>query len=599
MNRNKNLGKVLMKRLGVATTARGAKAPEKPAPDLFRLADLAREAREWTADTYYRRHICQMEPDRAGHWTQYGHALKEAGFHGRAESAYQTALALIPDDADLHLQLGHLAKVRGDFNSARAWFVQARDLGHPEDGEIDHQLDLLTRIDNTSVFQELDQSAEKSGVKIYLSVAGSRSGLTAADTASILGRKDYSYAFAMRGFVEALDQLEIDHELIQNPEFVADIRDRSSARHNIHLGFYPPDRVRVLKGAYNINCFAWEFDRLRSPAENTSHHAFADQATMLEIVDELWVPSTHGAAAVRGSVSKPVEMVPAPVVSNLARRPRSARPEMRELNRLARALSKVQWQPLAVLPRIQDQMDQGSRARQASLQTILARSTARPRLYLSVFNVHDFRKQIEPMLNGFLAFAEGNPDATLLLKLTSPYRGSESANAFLMKEQIFNAGRLIPPMVSDRIWLTDAVLSGAELNALYDISSHYLCTSYAEGQNLPLIEAMGRGVVPVSVDHTAMADYVTEANAIPIRSQVRPLDVRMATRYGLFGVESNFVGAADVQDSLVRAAGLSAEAYAALSAAALETVCSTFGVAAFRDRLNALLERLSAGEHSS
>ncbi len=597
MKRRTNFGRALATRLHGFASGDGV-AGKSPA-ELRKLAEQARARRDWNADAFYRRLVCAAEEGRAGNWIQYGHALKEAGFHARAEAAYGKALDILPNDPDLHLQLGHLSKVRGDFDAAVMWFEKARDLGHPSLDEIAFQLGLLRRVDNTAIFLETVAGQSKDGVRVYLSVPGKQMRESnKADVAAGLGRADYSYSFAMRGFIDALEELEIDHEVIQKPEFVSDIRERSDAQVNIHLGFYPPDQVRVLKGAYNVNCFAWEFDRLRTAAELTDYHAFADQAAMLDIADELWVPSHHGADAVRKSVHKPVHTIPAPVLTNLAKRPRAAAPAFREVERLSRALSDVSWQPLAIVPRMQPTLNGAARARQASLQSILAQQSGDkpPTLYLSVFNVHDFRKQIGPLLDGFLAFSQQNPAAILLLKVTTPWRGHDNVNETLMKEQVYNATSLIPPMVSDRVWLTDAVLTRDELNRLYDVAAFYLCTSYAEGQNLPLIEAMGRGVVPISVDHTAMADYINDANALIIPSEARPMDVRMSTRYGVYGLETNFVEAADVTASLATAAALPTPDYAARSSAAIEMVKQRFGLPAFAERLMDLINRRTQAE---
>ena len=61
---------------------------------------------------------------------------------------------------------------------------------------------------------------------------------------------------------------------------------------------------------------------------------------------------------------------------------------------------------------------------------------------------------------------------------------------------------------SDRIAFFNAFLSEAQMTALYSLADFYLCTSVAEGQNLPLLEAMAHGTVPVTTANTAMLDYI-------------------------------------------------------------------------------------------
>lgn len=592
MSRSPNVGRALKKSItGIAAQLNGRETPAQ----LRRYADQARAQHDWARDAFFRRKICEMEPERLGAWVQYGHALKESGFHARAAEAYKRALALKPGDPEITLQLGHLAKVRGDFAEAQRCFEAARAAGHPDPDHIDFELKLLRKIDNSRIFWGEGGEGDKVPLRVFLSAPAKPVNETDRASASQgLGRSDYSYAFAMRGFIEALEEMEIDYTVIDRPENVADIRARSGAETNIHLGFYPPERIRVLKGAYNVNCFAWEFDRLRLPEEVQTHHAFADQTTMLDIADELWVPSQHGAEAVRAGVTKPVHRVPAPILSHLSRHARSGRPSPRDIARAARDASGPTWQPLSILPRIQDTMDSAARSRAAPLPSILSTAVdGDPVVFLSIFNVHDYRKQIEPLVEGFLRFAETDDRAILLLKMTTPWRGHPNRN--LMEEQIADAGRMLRPMVSERVWMTDDVLSRAELNRLYDISAFYLCTSHAEGQNLPLIEAMGRGVVPVSVGHTAMKDYLSENDAVIIPSTPRPFGIRLTRRYGMFGAETHHVEADEVTAALRRAVSMADADYARRSAAAFEEVRRQFGLHAFAERFNALVDQLQAG----
>lgn len=595
MSRSPNVDRVLKKSItGIAAQLNGRETPAQ----LRRHADQARAQQDWARDAFFRRKVCEMEPERLGAWVQYGHALKEAGFHARAAEAYNRALALKPGDPEITLQWGHLAKVRGDFAEAQRCFEAARAGGHPDPDHVDFELKLLRKIDNSRVFRERGAEGEQAPLRVFLSAAAKPVNETDRSAASEgLGRSDYSYSFAMRGFMAALDEMEVDYTVIQRPEAVADIRERSDAAINIHLGFYPPEHIRVLKGAYNINCFAWEFDRLRSRDEIPSDHAFADQTQTLSIADEIWVPSEHGAAAVRESVNKPVQRAPSPVLTNLVKRARDRAPTSREVDRAARDLGAVNWVPLAILPLVKETVEEAAQSRGRTLQAIVA-DIATPKLYVSVLNVHDYRKQMEPMITGFLRFAEKNPDAILLLKLSTPFRGRRLANRILLEDQIFNPGRMVHPLVSERIWLTDDVLTRDEMNRFYDAASFYVCTSYAEGQNLPLIEAMARGVVPVSVDHTAMHDYISDNDAVVVPSHRRPLDLRMSQRYRMVGTAMNVVEPGDLKQALETAQGLTPEAYAHKSAAALAEVQDQFGLAPFADRLNAVVERLAAGDRT-
>ncbi|MBM3606784.1 MAG: hypothetical protein FJX25_19430, partial [Alphaproteobacteria bacterium] len=507
-----------LRKVGPSISGNGS---QRSAASPKQQAEAARARGDWAADVYYRRQVCERAPDRANHWLQYGHALKEAGFYARAEQAYLKARDLSPEDAEILVQLGHLSKVRGDIEFARDRFLEARQ--HPEaDAQfLDTQIRTLSRAARGGIFRSTASGA-KQGVRYFLSAPG-KAVLEASpsEISETLSRPDHPTSFAMRAFLDAFQAIELEASIIENPEFIADIRERSDAAINVHLGFHPPEQLRLLKGAYNISCFSWAFDRLRHPGEVISYNAFADQAAMLDRPDEIWIPSVHGQRALAPAVSRPLKVVPAPVAFDTALEGRQARPSQATVERAARKLTRINWEPLAIVPRIQSTLDSAARSRRETVPSLLFREDARPTIFVSVFNACDIRKQIEPMLRGFVAFSESRQDAILLLKVTTPDRVHESANVSVMRHQLINAANLVSPCVSDRVWLTNDALTRDEMNSLYDVADHYLCTSSAESQNLPLLEAMGRGVVPVSVDHTAMAEYISVDGAIVIPTNSR------------------------------------------------------------------------------
>jgi hypothetical protein len=596
MNRQRRATRAVLRRLNPPAASIGDGAAARSLGDLRSLADQARSRRDYSADAFYRRHICSLEPDRAGNWTQYAHALKEIGFHDRARVAYLKAIDLGGSRADLELQLAHIAKFQGDLEHADAAFVRALDAGYHDLENISFERKLLKQMRGANRSELAGSTPE---LRVFLSVPGGAvSEATRSSLAAGLGHGDYSYAFAMRGFVDALAALEIDHEVIQHPEYISDIRKRSGARHNIHLSFYPPERMRLLKGAYNINCFAWEFDRLRNETEELSAHPFASQARMLNLADEIWMPSAHGVESVRHDVTVPVHEVPAPVLHNIVETPRRHRTDVTTRQKILRRLNQVVWRPLAVLPRIQPHMNFGSRARELRLPALLDTyfQGEAPMIFVSVFNAHDYRKQIAPMLRGFIEFTRNHPNAILLCKVTTVDRGSE-INDVLFREQLLELDRLTPPLISEKIWLTRDVLTRDEMVALYDVADYYVCTSHAEGQNLPLIEAMGRGVVPVSTDGTAMDAYIDPETAVTIESERRPFGRRLTARYGLYGLQTNFTTPDMVCDALVRAHNLSDADYASLSEGALKRVKALYGLDRFAAIFKRLTERLGiAGE---
>jgi tetratricopeptide (TPR) repeat protein len=103
--------------------------PRKVKEETFlRLADEARDIREWVnAEAHYSSYL-ELRPDNNAIHIQHGHALKELGRLDEAEAAYNRAMKIEPADPDLHLQLGHLMKIQGQFDRAIEYYRQALKL---------------------------------------------------------------------------------------------------------------------------------------------------------------------------------------------------------------------------------------------------------------------------------------------------------------------------------------------------------------------------------------------------------------------------------------------------------------------------------------
>ncbi len=484
-------------------------------------ADQAMEhmrARRWAeAALTWRRLLKDNSPPAL--WMQFGHALKELGHFRAADRAYQKAFT--SEDLDWLLQMGHFRKSVGTFGEAIKFYQMALDRCETTEqaAEIRSFLPPLKRI-NEARPSVLD-------VGLFIScVAPLPSSNSSSPAEGSLGRIHYSYGFAARGFARAADELGLDWQLLAKPQYTSDVRTITTAPKPIHLAFYPPSEARLLKGAYNVLCFAWEFSRLKTPAEVTDAHAFADARKMLNLFDEIWTPSRYAADVLSKEVSTPVFYVPSPIINSSAREQAGKQQTERRRSSPPMRLSQVEWSPLATFPRLQDHFNREAKARwRSTVEIFEGVGDAKPsKVYLSVFNPFDLRKQIRPLVEGFQKYLEREPNALLLLKTSSPEDTNETINARLLSHQLSDERELALNEVSERIWITNSSLSEREMADLYQCVSFYICTSSAEGQNLPLLEAMSWGVVPVTVNHTAMADYIDDSNAVIIESRLEPAE---------------------------------------------------------------------------
>jgi glycosyltransferase involved in cell wall biosynthesis len=584
---------------GMIQVARNsAVVAERTAESERTAGDFARDRKNWVAAAAAYGRYLQLMPDDGAIWVQNGHMLKEAGLFNRADQSYDRAMKLLPLDPDVRVQRAILRKFQGDFSDAIRLFKEADSLGYSDHVFLKNEIEFISKTDNCRTVNSMMFSRSTSQFQIYLSsVVGAPRAETGREMGTFVGASHYSYAFALKGYLLGLEAMGLPYDIIKSPEYLPDIRGRSFSDVNLHFGFYPPDAPRLLKGAYNIFVTAWEFERLRRPQEQFSHHAFGDPVKMLRCADEVWMGSTFSADAVRNSGVDSVIAVPSPVLPGVLDQARRGLPMQDTMFRTAGSLDHLEWVPLSIVPGLQAAASQEATRRRSSLRAVIMEQMDEPHpiFFLSVLNVYDYRKQIKPVLEAFVRLAKVCPRSFLLLKVSFIHREIGDLNEFMYRHQINDAGELAPPLVSDRIWLTSEVLSRDDLNHLYDMSAFYVCSSHGEGQNLPLIEAMGRGVVPVSVNHTAMRDYISTENAIVIPDTIEPFSPRLRERYGMHDLNTHYVSAWDAYKALDIASGIDDETYARMSQRALGEVRQKFGLMPFQRAIELAIER--ASEH--
>ncbi len=87
---------------------------------------------------------------------------------------------------------------------------------------------------------------------------------------------------------------------------------------------------------------------------------------------------------------------------------------------------------------------------------------------------------------------------------------------------------------------------------------------------------MAHGVVPVSVDNTAMADYVNPENSVVIPSKEVKLPAEIAHKYNLYNANWFECSAQDVHDSILYAMFMPRSEYHRLSANAAQTIAADY-----------------------
>ena len=331
--------------------------------------------------------------------------------------------------------------------------------------------------------------------------------------AQSLGKAHYSYGFAQRAFSQMLAVNGVPVRLVVNPEQfkTPDYAQahQIAAGQRLHLIFRSTADIRPIRGAYNVACFAWEFETLKADGL-PEEYIVEDQVRMLRTCDEVWTPCRFTERVLRLYGVSRVRVIPAPI---------AAKPQTRPARRTAfddfglfeatplvsssagdeaffNRLTEEHAGPLGSQPRVRRVLETGGT------------------VFLTVCNPYDKRKNLASLIEGFLLATQGRDDVVLIAKLVTS--GMFEPPAGYLFHQIRVLFGIPHCLKEESIVLMSGHLSDAEMDSLYGASDFYVCTSMAEGQNLPLMEAMSAGCVPVSTSNTAMTDYVRPDNAIII-----------------------------------------------------------------------------------
>lgn len=414
----------------------------------------------------------------------------------------------------------------------------------------------------------------------------SRPGMATA--AASLGKAHYSYGFAASKFTAMLGNRQVPMRLIDAPErfkspLYARLAQLDDAEH-LHLIFRSTEEIRTIPGAYNVACFAWEFEALKSDGVPEESIVF-DQVRMLSGCQEVWVPCTYTRDVLVKYGVVNTHVIPAPI----------ALPEGKGGDRATEFAKIASREAVPLVTRSsgnEEAFKQLARRYSAPLEKHpqVQRAVRARKLFLTICNPYDKRKNLVSMIEGFLMATQGDDDAVLLVKLvTSGQFEQPSGYLFHQMRVIFGNPHCLH---EEKVVLLSGYLDDEEMSALYRSADFYVCSSIAEGQNLPLLEAMVHGCCPISVRNTAMADYIDETNAITIAEcRYSGLQSGLAGHVAQTRLTTDFADRFQIGEAIERALGMSEEEREAKAQAAIRTVREQF---APRRVFDAMIKRLEA-----
>lgn len=115
----------IRKALGFATPTRSLDSDSASRRAARLAADAARERGDWDRAAGLYAQALEGDAENLAMQIQHAHALKESRRLLEAEAAYRRAIALSPDQPEIHLHLGHLLRLQGRPSDAADAYAQA------------------------------------------------------------------------------------------------------------------------------------------------------------------------------------------------------------------------------------------------------------------------------------------------------------------------------------------------------------------------------------------------------------------------------------------------------------------------------------------
>lgn len=331
------------------------------------------------------------------------------------------------------------------------------------------------------------------------------------------GRAHYSYRAVRDKFCNMFDKEGQPWIDLKHPEIYRDFNLKETAFNNfssqkIHIAFKPTQYLRTAGGFFNVAHIAWEFDKIRSKYAADPVLPCNDDLRMLRAFDQVWVGCEFTRNVLQKHHIENIHVVPAPCELPPKHLLNNGQEEYSsKLDKISRV--KIRCWPVSVRNHGFMYAQHSLKNRPTDLTHIVQRVKSNGGLaFLQILNPHDNRKNLKKLIKAFHAFHYDNPNSILILKFTSPEKNEkvyEILRWFLGDSHALDAHGIH--------FTTDYIPESLKFEFL-SLFDFYMSPSRAEGQNLPLQEAMAAGVIPVTTDNTAMSDYITERNSVIIPS---------------------------------------------------------------------------------
>lgn len=406
------------------------------------------------------------------------------------------------------------------------------------------------------------------------------------------GRAHYSYRTVRDKFCDMLSQQGAHWVDVLRPETYRDSNIKSSIFNQfegdrVHLSFKPAQYLRTAGGFKNIAHVAWEFDKIRSKYASQPVLPANDDIRMLSAFDQVWVGCEFTKKVFENHGLSSVFTVPAPIKKaqkTLLNRTRNT--QLADLEHIKKL--NIQCYPLFVRNHGFLYSQHSISQTPSELSRVLKKTLLNDgNAFIQILNPHDSRKNLKKTVKAFHAFHHKNPNSVLILKLTSPEKNLaiyEILRWFINDSHALDAKGVY--------FTTDYIPEDSKIT-FFGLFDYYISPSRAEGQNLPLQEAMACGLIPLSTRNTAMTDYINEKNSIIIPSSPTEVTHLCTSDNSIWGFEWNDCSELDIYQALNKAVQLSPSEQAAKQQAAIDIIDKKYSYAAVAESMTSALSTKS------
>lgn len=377
------------------------------------------------------------------------------------------------------------------------------------------------------------------------------------------GRANYSWLIISRLYREGLTREGyVIRDLVRPETYQSEISRGCllATGADIHLAIKPIEELRPLHGVRNVYVCGWEFPEISD--KDYGINPFFNQVRVLQRADHLMCWSDFTTENMKRAGLSQAITLPPPILE-----PKLSGP--------------VRVPPVPTLT-----LDTHARPGQEQFELLdkVLESVGTAKLFVSVLNPYDDRKNLGPLLSGFVAALEREADAYLIVKLVIDNVGTTVGNINEILRTYYDLA-----LKSSRVVFVGTQLTDDEMRQLLAAADFYLCAPTAEGLNLPLISALRQGKPAVSTWNSAMKMYLDRDCSIEIRGKEQSLVGKGHVLAEHFSVTQSIAEASDITDGIREALLLDMDRYASMARAAEESAERHFGQAAFAKRFGKML----------